>query len=77
MADSVKSKVSSRRQEVPRATAESGARQIEPVPISLMYRCGIILVSGVMLLLPVVYLVLLVLLGHTIYWNAMYWQGNG
>ena len=72
MAEQVKPKASSKRQEVRQHLLKAVDAEIAPVPISAKYRCGIVLIGGVMLLLPVAYLALLLLLGHTVYWHAMY-----
>jgi len=74
MAEQAKPKSSTRRQEIREHLLKAVDAGIEPVPISVMYRFGMILIGGVMLLLPVAYLVLLLLLGHTIYWHAVYWH---
>lgn len=48
---------------------------IAPVRISLMYRFGILLVSGVMLLLPLIYLAVIGLVCYTVYYHAVHHAG--
>ena len=72
MSEKVKPKPTSKRQEIRDHLLKAVEREIEPVPISTKYRVGIILIGGVMLLLPVAYVVLLLLLGHTVYWQVTY-----
>ena len=72
MSEKTKPKPSSKRQEIRDHLLKAVEGEIEPVPISTKYRVGIILIGGVMLLLPVAYVVLLLLLGHTVYWQVTY-----
>lgn len=74
MSNRVKAKPTNRQQEIRQLLLKAVEEEIEPVPISAKYRCGIILIGCVMLLLPLAYVVLLVLLGHTVYWHAVYWN---
>lgn len=74
MSEKIKQKTSSRPQEIRQFLLKAVDDQIEPIPISGKYRCGIILIGCVMLLLPLAYLLLMALMGHTVYWHAMYWH---
>lgn len=72
MAEKVANKPLTKRQEIRQHLLKAVEAGIEPVPISMGYRMGILLIGSVMLLLPFAYLALLLLFGHTIYWHAAY-----
>jgi Zn-dependent protease with chaperone function len=44
--------------------------RIDPVPISILYRIGLILVAAVMILLPLIYVALIALVGYGVYLHA-------
>jgi Zn-dependent protease with chaperone function len=72
MSEKVKPKAVSKREEIRGHLLKAVEKGIEPVPISGKYRFGIILIGGAMLMLPLAYLVLLLLLGHTVYWQVTF-----
>src|SRR6218665_3221949 len=43
--------------------------RIEPVQTTITYKLGILLVSAVMLLLPLIYVSLIALVGYGVYWH--------
>jgi hypothetical protein len=45
---------------------------IKRAPVSASYRAALLAVAVAMLLLPVIYLGLIFLIGHTIYWYSLY-----
>ena len=47
------------------------AGRIEPVPVGIMYRLGLLLVAATMIVLPIVYLALIALAGYGVYWYAI------
>jgi hypothetical protein len=44
--------------------------RIDPVPISLLYRIGLILVAAVMILLPLIYMALIAVVAYGVYLHA-------
>ena len=54
----------------------SGLRQkIDPVPVGIGYRLGLLLVAFMMVLLPLIYIALIVLAGYGVYWYAIHAAG--
>jgi Zn-dependent protease with chaperone function len=72
MTDKVPVKVPTRRHEIRQHLLKAVEEGIEPVPVSFSYRIVMFLVGCVMLLLPLAYLILIFLMGHTIYWHIKY-----
>lgn len=72
MTEPSRPKPNSRRQEIRQLLLRAVDEAIDPIPISIGYRCGIVLIGCAMLMLPLLYAALLLLLAHTIYWHAAY-----
>ncbi len=53
-----------------RSLAAAFERAIDPVPVSLAYRCGLLMVTCAMLLLPLLYLALIALVVFGLYYHA-------
>jgi Zn-dependent protease with chaperone function len=45
--------------------------KIEPVPVGIMYRLGLLLVAATMIVLPIIYIALIALAGYGVYWYAI------
>jgi Zn-dependent protease with chaperone function len=47
------------------------AGKIEPVPVGIGYRLGLLLVAATMIVLPIIYIALIALAGYGVYWYAI------